>query len=249
MSAFNVAHLSLRYDADQAAMARYVAEVATRHEAGILTTTESKSRRLTKLVRRELPRHYRAARRHEYIIVWDGRRFRSLWPARLVILTPVRYWMLGANRRLFRMARKNLRHRDTGRRVRVEAAHAPSGIQGGSSWRKRAKPNRIQAAKRGFRSWGRKVESLLSRRPRAVQLLNMDANLDERRPAWRRYLDATLGARSVWHGHMPRHGGTHGNRVIDVAHVVNVDVRSAWLTPVERPAGVDHRGFVYRVKL
>ena len=239
-------HASLRFDADTDALAAYVARLVVVDDLGLLTTTESRSRALVKKVRARLPKRYRVLRRHEYLFVWDTTRLSKAGRARLIVLTPLRFWSMGSLSKRFLVGQLDLRARDSRERVRVQVGHAPSGVQGGTaSWRRNPEQNRVLAARRGFVAWGERIAAA-----RGVVLAHMDANLDQRSPHWRGYLTHTLGAEAVWTGCLPPAGkGTHGSRVIDTAHVVGAPTRWPHLAETKRPEKVDHVAFVYNVDL
>lgn len=242
------AHASLRYDADPHALAAYLEELVYRHRLQVLTTTESRSRMLVRALRVRLGPNYRVVRRHEYLHVWDRRalRGRSHW-AHLLAASPIRYWMMGKLGRRFLVGTQRLRHRGTGRLCRFSTGHAPSGIEGRAGrWRVGALLGRIASARNGFDRWGRTARRW--QRGRRVQVLSLDANLDQRLAPWRVYLDRELGGRSVWHEDRPELG-THGRRVIDDVRVLGARVTRSRVDSSPRPPGVDHRAVVWAIDL
>lgn len=236
--------VSLRHDVAPALLANYCARVVCAHQLSAFTTTESRSRRLVRKLRRQLPEGWRVVRRHEYLLAWDTRVWGKRSRPKLRTLAGIVY----ARGRRFRMAELELRHRVAARRVRLQSAHAPASIGGGhTSWRS-SSPRRVRAAQAGWARWGRHNARLARRRPDRVVVSHMDANLDQRSAHWRSYLADELGAPSVYAEHRPR-AGTHGTRLIDTAHVAGARATDPVVSKVDRPRGLDHAALVYLLGL
>lgn len=243
---FTVAHLSMFQGAPTADVADYVAAVIAHHTADIVTTTEC--RRKAKAIRAKLGDGFAVASIGEHCIIWRRARF-SRWPGTITrsrAAYAVPWFTRGGSARTFRVLQRDLRDKATGHHIRVQTAHCPSHVEHGDQWRTDTAQRRVTSAREGFRQWGKWVRTASRRKPGLVHVLTMDANLDQRRDAWRTYLTDTLGLPSVWEdGRWPY--GTHGNRVIDTAHS-NAPTSRARRTPVPpRKYGVDHWGIVFDV--
>jgi hypothetical protein len=239
-------HHSLRFDADPETTAAFLVDVILSHNLKVYTTTESRSRRLVAALRRRLPAEYGVTRRFEYLVIWHCPSFRAHPLAVLAALDPRSFAMLGG-RRMFRVARKRLTHVETGRRVRVEVAHAPSGVAAGPGVWSDEFPDRVRISKAGFARWGHRLDRYRRRHPDAVALAHMDSNLDQFRPQWRNLLTHMMGATpSIYDLAGVPETGTHGDRLIDTAHVAGVDVDRVGIVTRSRPPKLDHRPVIYR---
>lgn len=236
--------VSLRFDADPDDQASYCADLVEQHRLSAFTTTESRSRRLARAMRRRLPAGWRVLRRHEYLLCFDTAVWGKRSHAKLRTLSALTY---GGRR--FRMAEVELRHRATKLRARLQSAHAPRSIGGGHTRWRWVERLRVRAAQRGWASWGEHNARLHRRRPDRVVLSHMDANLDQRSAHWRSYLAGELGAPSVYDRRRPTRG-TKGTRLIDTAHVFGAAVVGGpWVSGIPRPAGIDHAAMFYAVEL
>lgn len=237
-------HWSLRFDADPDQVADALVDLITREQLALLTTTESRNRGLLRALRDRLPDGYAAVRRFEYLIIWHRPTYRSSWLAALAVLDP-RGWPMLGGRRLFRVARKRFRHRATGTRTRAEVGHAPSGVDAGPGHWSPHHHDRVTIANHGFDRWGRRSRRYQRRHRDGALFLHMDSNLNQHASAWRAYLTKRLGAASIYVlAGVPEHG-THGDRLIDTAHVCGVRVGRAVVWLGKRPRKLDHRPVIY----
>lgn len=239
-----LAHWSLRFDADPAAVAAALVALIETEGLALLTTTESANRRLLVELRKRLPAGYRAVRRFEYLIIWHAPTFAEHPAAWLAILDP-RSWPMLGGRRLFRVARKRFTHRSTGRWVLVEAAHAPSGVDAGGGHWSHAHPDRVTISNHGFAAWGNRARRYGRRHPRAAQVKHLDSNLNQQAEAWRRFLERRLASPSIWSVCGVPDDGTEGSRLIDTAHV-SLAVADARVLHPTKPPKLDHDPIAYR---
>lgn len=238
------AHWSLRFDAEPDLVARALVKLIRAEGLTLLTTTESRDRALVRALRRRLPAGYGVVLRFEYLIIWHRPTYRSHWLAALAVLDP-RSWPMLGGRRLFRVARKRFTHRETGTRMRAEVGHAPSGVDGGPGHFATAHHDRVVIANDGFARWGRRARRYQRRHPRGALCLHMDSNLNQHAEQWRAFLTKRLAAASVYDlAGVPAHG-SHGDRLIDTAHVVGLLVGHAVVYLGPRPHKLDHAPVTY----
>lgn len=238
------AHLSLKWSADPVAVGKYLADVVAAEHPDLINCTEAKGSATT--VRRHLGPTWAVAARGEYLVCyrraaispWNG------WPSRLRTASGAS-WSNGphAGTRRFQVQFTNLRHRASGKRLRVMVLHAPSHVQTGGTWRKL--PARVNPYQRGIHMVGRWVAKVRGRG--VTQLLTMDSNLEQHLSVWRDYLEEQTGLPSIWHDTRPPEG-TEGTRLIDTAHT-NARVHNGRVLTVKRPSVFDHRGIGFDIEL
>lgn len=238
-----------RYDVPAEVFVRHLAGLVLEHAPTAFAASECRNRRLVRLLRAQLGSDYVVRRRHEYLCGWRRDQLRARGPMRLWSVSGVRYWMLGRRQRLFLVAAQGFASRGSGRRWRLELGHAPSGVDGGGRWRTGALPGRVEAAKQGWRAWGRRGRRYLRRHPDRYLVRMFDGNLHLGSARWDHYLAVMLDGATVWRRRPPLRG-THGGRVIDAGQVAAgeeaaVRVTSAQVLGGELPAGVDHRPVLF----
>lgn len=118
-----------------------------------------------------------------------------------------------------------LRHKATGRKVFVLAAHLPSSVEGNDTREgyTDATPNRVKAHRESLRSLQSFAREIIESEPEAAILLAADWNMNVRRPVVAKWLSKSLSPLgSCWEGRLPKrgtHGKRWGGRVIDGSYV------------------------------
>lgn len=228
-------HASGKYDITPAAFARYLNRLANAYDADVITTTECQNRAIMRAVRKAMP-GFRVAKRGEFLVIWRKATIRQRHPARLIRLT----W----TRDSWRDSRLMLKGLKTtgGHKFRVMVSHLPSGVQHADDW----KPGKASITSRAaFRKWGR----IIARASKKVtQVAVFDSNLDQNRRVWQEYATDQLHAPSIWAQHRARPlYVSHGDRLIDTAHVRGARVLSAFVLTDARPKGLDHRPIAFTI--
>ena len=229
-------HVSGKFSIDADVFGRHLRTLARRHNADVLTTTESKGKK--RAVRRHNP-EFRVAARGEYLVMWRKGALKSRTRARLRRITVTKWTRLFPSWRDTRLMTKGLKV-DRRHKLRISVGHLPAGVQDGATWKRGPVADKASATSRtALRKWGR-----LLARGRYTQDACGDFNLDQRRNQWREYAEQQLGAPSIWTGRRTPHG-THGSRLIDTAHVRGARITGAHVDVGALPAALDHRAIVY----
>lgn len=253
MTDLRIVHASLRFDADTGSVTDYLRRVVRYERPDVLTCTEAQQRHIVRDLRRTLGKNWRVTRKGEYLICWRRDTLAGI-PTR-----PPRLWHLThvagfPEWRQLRVGVRWLRHRHTGKRVRVMVGHCPAGVEFGDGWRsgrvvpagERAVTARaVEASQRGLAAWGKRIHRRLGRG--VVQVAVMDSNLDQHRAAWRAYLTGALHAPSIWARDVPKRG-SHGHRLIDTAHVAGATVSDPHVCNVAKPTCLDHTAIAFRLR-
>ena len=238
-------HASLKHDADRDAVAAWLAALVAGRRLHVLTCTEAQQPGIRRVLARRLGRAYRVRRRGEYLIVTHRRTLRAASVPRLWLLsTRAKNGLPGW--RQVRVAADT--YRVAGRRLRIMVGHMPAGVESGDSWRAdRPSAAAVTCAQEGYSRWGARIRR--GARRGVVQVAALDANLDQRRDGWRRWVSTRLGP-SVWAGRVPDRG-THGHRLIDTAHITGARVVAAGIPAAnaDRPRRLDHAAIAYVIEL
>ena len=123
--------------------------------------------------------------------------------------------------------------------------HAPSAVESGNNYGSNTVLD--TASRQGFQNMGGWVTSLDT--GTSIDLVNMDSNVDWKRPAWRKRVLGYMSqpgakATSTWDSQQPTIGTHAGGRLIDVGVVYHTSVSSASVrTDNNDPS--DHKAIMY----
>lgn len=236
-------HTSLYHGAKTAGVVAYL--LATAALVDLLTTTET-TRRVTLRLRARLGVRWRVIRRGEYLVTFRRRRFRNVRGGlrRLTRVHTVAAWRdLWVHRRI-------LVDKATGQTYLILVGHLAASVEHGDRYRTDARYAKdVRTHRDGLAALGKLIAAEQAAHPDWHIVLAGDFNTDFHHPEWIRLTERATGLQLVWDGRQPD-GGTHaGGRLIDAVAVSdNVEVLAARLSPVRKPADVDHGGLITRYR-
>ena len=214
-------HWSGRFDGDDYLLAEHLRHLADKHDAHLITTTESQQKRVRKVVRKAFGKRWGIRKRGEYLCIFRRDTFRNLKRPRLDVITQIPNW---ARWRQMHVATFNLRHKPSKRRLRLLVIHGPSGIQAGSRFRV---GKQAQIAWQGWAKVGRKMRRFHRTHRNAWQEVAADCNGNLRDPFWMGWFEAQTGATCIWRNQVPNTGTHAGGRLIDAAWIYDAEPRKA----------------------
>lgn len=238
-----VVHASLHHSAKPKVVGNYLATLATQHKADLITTTEAKGLGKVAAIRKALGVGWTVKRKGEYLIARRGAVVGWRGVPEVVRLTFVNRGL--TKWRDLYVGSFPLTHRPTGTPLVLEVGHLAAGVESGDKYRTAAKDAKaVKTHRRGLLQWSRRVKRLPSS---ATPILAFDSNLDQKRDGWVDHLERALGVPSIWSDRDPKRG-THGKRLIDTVHTT-ASVKTAFVSPIQPPAPIDHRAVVTRINL
>lgn len=207
-------HWSGKFNGPKEQLAAWLAHLAKKYNAHILTTTETQQRGAVKEIVEAMGPAFSYQLTGEYMCITRDTIFRKLKAprARKAVVTRVRNWALWKQ---MHVGYFNVYHKGLRRRFRILVIHGPSGIEMGDHF----KPGPASdVAKTGWPRIGRSFVYFYRTHIRAVQVAVADTNGDHFIPFWMNWFEDRVQAKSIWRGDLPKIG-THGKRLIDGAWV------------------------------
>lgn len=238
-----IVHASLHHSATPKVVANYLAALATKHGADLITTTEAKGFGKVVAVRKALGPGWAVKRKGEYLIARRTAVFAWRAEAEIHRLTKVNRG-LSKWRDLY-VGTFPVAYRPSATDVALEVGHLAATVESGDQYRTAAKDAKaVLTHKRGLLQWSRRVK----RTPAGVvPILAFDSNVDQKRDVWVDHLEERLGVPSIWADRDPKRG-THGKRLIDTIHTT-AEVDTAFVSTIQPPKPIDHRAIVTRIHL
>lgn len=215
---FTAAHISGKWSAPRQSWSQtfLAAQAAGATVATVTETTQDSTFRTA-----PLPYAWKMARvdnapgESECSIVWNGNDWEAAGDPYTTVVSQTTFDINGHTRPLVTTVTQPLTHKETGRVVLFQAAHAPSGVEGKSGYKAR-RAGSVEAHRETLDALHETWAAGRALHRNAGRVIGADWNLSYRLP-WVRDLWANEfpGLEPCWEQHRPLLRGTHGHRLID----------------------------------